>query len=66
MIGYSEESGAVILTMTREDWHQLLITLVWATGSMRDPEARTRTLGLVNRLNVGNPNFIPYEIGGTQ
>ncbi len=54
-MSYREENGQVILTMSREDWQNLLITLGYA-AEYRECYA------LLNRLNEGNPNYIPYQV----
>lgn len=58
--GYLEIGDKVQLTMTREDFESLLMRL---GGSARGDIADFhRTLALVNRLNVGNKRFTPYEV----
>lgn len=67
MRGYSEnEDGHVVLTMSREDYANLLISLGMAAGcalgqSSRNDPSFGRMLAFVNRINQGNPNFTPYE-----
>jgi hypothetical protein len=63
--GYREEDGYVVLTMTRHDYEGLLLMLGWAPGTMaREHFGNLRAhIGLVNRLNAGNPNFTPYAAG---
>lgn len=61
-IGYREEDGVVVLRMTRDDYEGLLVALGFALGASGPASAlRVQILGLVNRLNAGNPNFTPYE-----
>jgi hypothetical protein len=62
-MSYREENGQVVLTMSREDWQNLLMTLGIAAGAL-DPESPmlARVFQLVNRLNQGNPNYTPYEV----
>jgi hypothetical protein len=69
-IGYrEEENGVVVLRMTRDDYNALLVALGFATGAAPRKDTRDTLLGLVNRLNAGNPSYTPYEIatriGGT-
>ncbi len=60
--GYREEDGLVVLTMTRDDYEKLLVTLGLAAGIRDDRSWLHSYLGLANRLNAGNVNFIPYGI----
>lgn len=63
MRGYSEnEAGDVVLTMSREDYNQLLMMLGTATVAKRSPWTPRICLEFVNRLNAGNPKFRPYEV----
>jgi hypothetical protein len=65
-MGYSEnERGEVVLTMSRDDYQNLLLALGQAVGlALRDGESARATRGflLVNRLNEGNPRFTPYNV----
>jgi hypothetical protein len=66
MIGYSKQGDEVILTMTERDYELLLFLLGGVTGATaKDPECWAVDvrviIGLVNRLNQGNPHFIPYK-----
>jgi hypothetical protein len=58
------ENGQVIITITEEEWCELLLSLGYATGSMRKDGSFmwTRALRLVNSINEGNPDYIPYKI----
>ena len=64
-MSYSESEGQVILSMSREDYQMLLMALAYATfGAIKEhwtPESRM--FELVNRLNQGNPNYMPYQTG---
>jgi len=62
-----EENGQVILTMSANDWANLLMALGIAAGSL-DPESPmlARVFNLVNRLNQGNPNYRSYRVEDTQ
>lgn len=62
-MGYSEENGAVVLTMTPADYNTLLMALGYASVSTV-PNFRISVLGVINRINAGNPQFTPYEIEG--
>jgi hypothetical protein len=61
-----DDAGNVVITMTQGDWKRLLFDLGAAIGMARAqsdllPWARGM-VALVNRLNVGNPNYTPYVI----
>jgi len=64
-MSYHEENGQVVLTMSRDDYDAVLIRLGIAAGYLsqqRDDDAFRRTCALLNRLNEGNPHYIPYEV----
>jgi hypothetical protein len=64
IVSYREENGQVILTMSREDYDYLLIALGIATGhAMKQGGRPDKCLAFVNRLNSGNPNYTPYQVG---
>jgi hypothetical protein len=65
-MAYREENNQVILTMSREDYEQLLSLLCsrvaageW--GRTFDPQLK-RIKGLSDRLNSGNPSYTPYQL----
>jgi hypothetical protein len=65
--GWSQKpyDGDVTITMTSYDWDALLLTLGYASGSAMkngDRELLYQQIALLNRLNVGNPNYTPYAI----
>jgi hypothetical protein len=65
-MGYSEKDGQVVLTLSREDWQSLLITIGYAAGAMNsngDSRSYRECYELLNRLNQGNPNYTPYQVG---
>lgn len=63
-MGYSEKDGQVVLTMSREDYENLLIWLRAATvAQSRSAADWDRILSFLNRLNQGNPNYTPYQVG---
>ena len=58
-------AGDVVLRMAFADWQLLLRLLARATGDVHITHgtlAFYRAIALVNRLNAGNPDFLPYEI----
>lgn len=62
-MSYREEQGQIILTLTPNDWANLLMTLGIAAGALEpDSPMLNRVFNLVNRLNEGNANFRPYEV----
>jgi hypothetical protein len=61
--GYARDGDTVTLTMTLDDFQTLLICIGLAAGAMGEPGKPARGLiGLANRLNVGNPQFVPYDL----
>lgn len=60
-MGYSEDnSGNVVLTMTPDDYIELLLRLGAANAS--PGFTLDDSLALINRLNEGNPKFKPYKL----
>jgi hypothetical protein len=60
-----EPNGLVALRMTQDEWDELLMVLGYKIGlASKDSDKQMFDLGLrvVNRLNTGNPDFIPYAI----
>jgi hypothetical protein len=64
LFGYSvTSSGNVVLRMTAEDYYMLLMALGMATGSAAKNGQDTKPwIELVNKLNEGNPDFVPYTM----
>ena len=70
-MGYSEKDGQVVLTLSRDDYSSLIFYMGAATGVLlRDSprpdtqdRALRRMLEFLNRLNQGNPNYTPYQVG---
>jgi hypothetical protein len=66
-VSYSEENGQVVLTMSREDYGLLSKLLGWLTWTEPSGEIYEDEVGaLVNRLNSGNPNYRPYQVGDSK
>ena len=67
-MSYSEKDGQVVLTMSREDYDLLLVVFAAATKlSLIGPMGNLivgpdEIIGLLNRLNQGNPEYRPYQI----
>ena len=62
---YTENSDTITLKMSRNDYDQLILILGYATGmASRTGDKWTfyAWIDFVNRLNTGNPHFLPYEI----
>lgn len=62
---YTEDNeGRVILTISHEDYNTLLLCLGFAAGSaMKETQLPMAHafLKLANSINVGNPDWTPYE-----
>jgi hypothetical protein len=58
-MGYSEKDGQVVLTLSREDYHTILMALLIAG----QPTPTRKWKQILNRLNQGNPNYTPYQVG---
>jgi hypothetical protein len=66
-MSYSEKDGQVILTMSRKDYD--LVMRLLGAGSARDIErvdSLHYILGLLNRLNEGNPDCTAYLVGSLE
>lgn len=57
-MSYREENGQVVLTMSREDFNELIGVCDGHYCFSGDSE----TAALINRLNEGNPNYLPYQL----
>lgn len=59
-MSYSEESNDVVLRMSRKDYDALMMNL----GAMGIYSYEPHKLHeLLDRLNSGNPNYTPYQVG---
>lgn len=67
-MSFEECDGQVVLTMSREDYEQLLFVfgarVAWGLMQpFREDAGRTAEIQrLLNRLNEGNPAWQPYEV----
>lgn len=67
-MSYSLKDGQVVLTMSREDYDELLIVFAAATKlSLTGPLGNLiygsdQIVALLNRLNEGNPAYRPYQV----
>lgn len=63
-MGYSESNDQVILTMSRADWDRLWTLICIGADEMGGVDATSEQLTneFLNRLNEGNPNYIPYQV----
>jgi hypothetical protein len=61
---YTENGDTITLEMDREDYLLLLFLLGIAVGKNggTDPARFWEWVDFVNRINTGNPNFLPYTI----
>jgi hypothetical protein len=63
-MSYSENpDGTVVLTLSREDYRSLLITMGYAAGAMKtngDKKSYRSLYELLDRLHSGNPDYTPY------
>ena len=60
--GYTEdEAGHVVLTMTHNDFHNLLLAIGFFGGAL-DPINLREHLAMINRLTEGSPLFTPYDL----
>lgn len=65
-MSYSEKDGQVILTMSREDYADMLMVLKLRAVTSRLRENRENMKQLLNRLNEGNPHYTPYQVEGRE
>lgn len=57
------DEDSLTLVVSKEDWTALLMILGGALYHL-DADLKPGLLALVNRLNEGNPNFLPYTTQG--
>jgi len=64
MRGYAENAeGDVVVTMSRDDWFDLMFLLgAAAGGATGDENERVKILALLGRLNRGNPGFAMHQL----
>ncbi len=62
---YTEDQyGQVIITLTHNDYNHLLLCLGFASGAAMQKgeyQMADRFLRLANTVNLGNPDWTPYE-----
>jgi hypothetical protein len=58
---WKQEGETVVLSMSVEDWKTMLFVLGFALGALPPNDFR-QWIGLLKRINEGNPDFTPYEI----
>ena len=59
------DGARVTLEMSSDDFASLLLLVGYAAGAARgrgDMHMFWKWLDFVNRMNTGNPEFMPYEI----
>lgn len=61
---HTETNSTVRITLTRDEFDLLLLSLGIAAGmaSEDNPKLFRSIFRLVNAINDGNPNFTPYQI----
>lgn len=60
-----EPNGLIALRITQDEFHRLLLVAGYAAGAAsakQDDQMFAMSIRLTNRLNTGNPNFVPYEV----
>lgn len=60
-LGFSEQDDIVTLRMTKYDYSLLLIALGAYSARQLDRGQLRPALELVNRINHGNPAYVPYK-----
>lgn len=60
--GFSEDRGQVILRMTRSDYEQLRLMMNQAIAATVNDQVVASHVDVYNRVNEGNPNFIPLQV----
>jgi len=62
-VSYREENGKVVLTMSREDYAVILLALgAYSAQFLARSGELQSILGMMNRLNSGNPHYTPYQV----
>jgi hypothetical protein len=63
-MSYQERDNQVILTMSREDYEFLMFNLGACITAQQIHRGTIlpRLLGMMNRLNSGNPHYTPYQV----
>lgn len=63
-MSYSERDNQVVLSMSREDYDFLTMNLgaCLAAQALHRGSILAQLVGLMNRLNEGNPNYTPYQV----
>ena len=62
-MSYSEENGQVVLRMSREDYDLLVYGFGMLIGKSFFGGNPRGLIEYFNRLNSGNPNYTPYQVG---
>lgn len=61
-MSFTKSHDGVIITLSDEDFDLLLMMMGYVTGMEKDKGLQNLFIGLVNRVNEGNPDFVPYKI----
>lgn len=62
---YTKEGKTVRLEMSADEYALMLLMTGYAAGAAMaqgEPNMFWRWIDLANRMNTGNPEFLPYEI----
>jgi hypothetical protein len=60
-----KDNGDAEITLSRDDYNSLIFALGYAMGAaMKENETKMANsfIALVNRINEGNPDYIPYKV----
>jgi hypothetical protein len=60
-----EANGLIALRITQDEFNELLMVLGYKTAEIThndDGPMFKIALRVINRLNAGNPDFIPYQV----
>lgn len=65
-MSYSEENGQVVLTMSREEFQDLMLRFSRTIGIPAHAYWKEEIRRIMDRLNSGNPHYRPYRTGETK
>ena len=57
---FTQTESTVTITISRTTYNSLLILLGMAVAQIDDREAQLDAMRIVDEINEGNPNWIPY------
>jgi hypothetical protein len=59
---FTKTSEGVRVDLTRDEFDKLLVALGIATGALSRIGDTIWLVKLINAVNDGNPDFVPYEV----